>query len=250
MVIMSYVEVWGTRNFHENIGQLALPLWTLSDIYKVSFFKVPVALGAMVSFFSLTLSCLNAGSRIIYPMAQHTVFPKHLGRAHKDNRTPHVAITCYILVILAIPMFLEIYTNPTTIFDDGGTLAAFGFLTAYFLISVAAPVYLKKLKELKAKHVVVSVLACLMLMVPLIGSFVPVPPYPVDMFPYIFLGYMVVGSTWLFIQSRRQPGVLGEIEEDLLVATANHAGIHRGQEGTETVILEPVEVPDAVGSTA
>ena len=50
----------------------------------------------MVSFFSLTLSCLNAGSRIMYPMAQHGIFSGHLGRAHATNRTPHVAVTVYI----------------------------------------------------------------------------------------------------------------------------------------------------------
>ena len=179
------------------------------------FFKIPVALGAMVSFFSLTLSCLNAGSRIIYPMAQHMVFPTHLGRAHKENQTPHVAITAYIAVILAVPVVLEIFTNPLTTFGDAGTLAAFGFLTAYFLISVAAPVYLKKQRELRPRHVVVAAMACLLLMVPLIGSFYPVPPFPVDIFPYIFLAYMLVGSGWLFAVSRRNRGMFAEIEMDL-----------------------------------
>ena len=215
MVFMSYVEVFATRHYSVSLNNIALPLTVISKIYGVSFFKVPVALGAMVSFFSLTLSCLNAGSRIIYPMAQHMVFPSHLGRAHKDNQTPHVAITAYIAVILAIPMVLEIFTNPLTTFGDAGTLAAFGFLTAYFLISVAAPVYLKKLRELRARHVVVASMACLLLMVPLIGSFYPVPPFPVDVFPYIFLAYMLAGSGWLFAVSRRNRGLFAEIEMDL-----------------------------------
>ncbi|MGP8006516.1 MAG: APC family permease [Acidimicrobiales bacterium] len=215
MVFMSYVEVFGTRHYGTPLNNIALPLTTLGQIYDVTFFKIPVALGAMVSFFSLTLSCLNAGSRIIYPMAEHTIFPKHLGRAHKENQTPHVAITVYILAILAIPVVLEIFTNPLTSFGDAGTLAAFGFLTAYFLISVAAPVYLKKRGELRAHHVVVAVMACLLLMVPLIGSFVPVPPYPVDIFPYIFLAYMLAGSAWLYAANRRRAGVLAGIEADL-----------------------------------
>jgi amino acid transporter len=215
MVFMSYVEVFGTRHYGTPLNNIALPLTTLGQIYDVTFFKIPVALGAMVSFFSLTLSCLNAGSRIIYPMAEHTILPKDLGRAHRQNQTPHVAITVYILAILAIPVVLEVFTNPNTTFGDAGTLAAFGFLTAYFLISVAAPVYLKKRNELRPRHVVVAVLACLLLMVPLIGSFVPVPPYPVDIFPYIFLAYMIGGSGWLYLTNRRRPGVLTEIESDL-----------------------------------
>jgi len=215
MVFMSYVEVFGTRHYGTALSSIALPLTVLSKIYGVTFFKIPVALGAMVSFFSLTLSCLNAGSRIIYPMAQHMVFPTHLGRTHTKNRTPHIAITAYITVIVAIPVVLEIFTNPLTTFGDAGTLAAFGFLTAYFLISIAAPVYLKKQRELKPRHVVVAVMACLLLMVPLIGSFYPVPPFPVDVFPYIFLAYMLVGSGWLFAVSRRNRGMFAEIEMDL-----------------------------------
>jgi amino acid transporter len=220
MVFMSYVEVFATRHYGSPLSSIALPLTVISKIYGVSYFKVPVALGAMVSFFSLTLSCVNAGSRIIYPMAQHMIFPRHLGRAHKENQTPHIAITVYIVVILTIVSVLEIFTNPLTSFGDAGTLAAFGFLTAYFLISIAAPAFLKKRKELRPRHMLLSGLACLLLMVPLIGSFYPVPPYPVDIFPYIFLAFMVAGASWLYITNRRQPGVLGEIEVDLEAMTA------------------------------
>ncbi len=240
MVIMSYVEVFGTRHYGTPLNNIALPLTVLSKIYGVTFFKIPVALGAMVSFFSLTLSCLNAGSRIIYPMARHTIFPKHLGRAHEENQTPHVAITSYILAIVAIPLVLEIFTNPLTTFGDAGTLAAFGFLTAYFLISVAAPMYLKKLRELRARHIVVAAMACLLLMVPLIGSFYPVPPFPVDIFPYIFLAYMLAGSGWLFVVSRRNRGLFAEIEMDL------EASMLSSQKHTEEVDRALEEVGGAV----
>ncbi|HXQ59281.1 MAG TPA: APC family permease [Acidimicrobiales bacterium] len=215
MVFMSYVEVFGTRHAGTALNNIALPLTVLSKIYGVTFFKVPVPLGAMVSFFSLTLSCLNAGSRIIYPMAQHMIFPTHLGRAHKENQTPHIAITVYIVAIVTIPVVLEIFTNPLTTFGDAGTLAAFGFLTAYFLITFAAPVYLKKLGELRPRNVVVAATAALLLMVPLIGSFYPVPPWPVDIFPYIFVAYVLAGSGWLFAVSRRNRGIFAEIEMDL-----------------------------------
>jgi len=47
------------------------------------------------------------------------------------------------------------------------------------------------------------------------SCFYPLPPWPVDTFPYIFLGWMVVGGTWLFVQSRRRQGILSDIEADL-----------------------------------
>jgi amino acid transporter len=215
MVFMSYVEVFGAAHAHVSLSSLAAPLTFLSKAYGVGFFKVPVALGAMVSFFSLTLSCLNAGSRIIFSMSHHSVFPKSLGEVHPTNRTPYKAISTYIFLILGVPCVLEIFTNPLTIFGDGGTLAAFGFLTAYYLITIAAPVYLKKRGELKPSNVVITVIACVALAVPTIGSFVPVPPFPIDIFPYIFLTWMLIGGSWLYTLNKRKGHIFGEIEADL-----------------------------------
>ena len=213
MVFMAYVEVGGTSNYGS--GWTSAPLNYLAVAYNVSWFRIPVSIGAMVSFFSLTLSCLNAGSRIMYPMARHGIFSGHLGRAHATNRTPHVAVTLYIGMIFALPAFLMIFTNPLTAFGDAGTLAAFGFLVAYYLITVAAPVYLKKLGELRPRNVVLAAIAVLCLLVPTIGSFYPQPAWPVNLFPYIFLGWMAVGAGWLFVVNRRQPGILVDIEADL-----------------------------------
>jgi amino acid transporter len=224
-VVMSYVEVAGTRG-HASLGGLTAPLNTLSDIYGVSWFKIPLSIGAMVSFFGLSLSCLNAGSRIIYPMARHGIFSGHLGKAHTTNRTPHIAITVYMILIFTVPTVLEIFTNPLTTFGDAGTLAAFGFLLAYFLITVAAPVFLKKIGERRPRHIVLAVAALICLVVPTIGSFYPLPPYPVRIFPYLFLAWMIGGGAWLYVVSRRQPGILPAIEADL----------ERGPEPEEVVI--------------
>jgi amino acid transporter len=118
-------------------------------------------------------------------------------------------------MIFALPAFLMIFTNPLTAFGDAGTLAAFGFLVAYYLITVAAPVYLKKIGELRPRNVVLSCIAVVCLMVPTVGSFYPMPAWPVNLFPYIYLGWMAVGAGWLFIVNRRRPGILGDIETDL-----------------------------------
>jgi amino acid transporter len=212
-VVMSYVEVGGTHNYGTSWQNA--PLIALAKIYGVSAFRIPICLGAMVSFFGLTLTCLNAGARIIYRMAGHDVLPTALGRAHHHNRTPHVSITVYIALIVTVPILLEIFTNPNTMFDDAGTLAAFGFLTAYFLISIAAPAFLKKRGELKLGHVAIAVAAFLCLLVPTIGTFYPVPPWPMKIFPFIFLAYMVLGGIWFFVANKQRPGVLSDIAIEL-----------------------------------
>jgi amino acid transporter len=212
-VFMSYVEVAGTHNY--GTAWQNAPLIELARAYGVSAFRIPISLGAMVSFFGLTLTCLNAGSRIIYRMAGHDLLHTHLSRSHPHNRTPHVSITVYMAMIVTLPIILEHFTNPNTMFGDAGTLAAFGFLTAYFLISIAAPAFLKKRGELRHRHIAVAVAAFLCLLVPTIGSFYPVPAWPVYTYPYIFLGYMVLGGAWLYVANKRRAGVLGDIALNL-----------------------------------
>ncbi len=239
-VVMSYVEVAGVQGYKTTLDQIAAPLNVLSDLYNVSFFKIPLSIGAMISFFSLSLSCLNAGARIIFPMARHGVFPKAMGEAHKVNRTPALAITIYIAIMVLISIVLSMITDTLTAFNDAGTLAAFGFLLAYFLISLAAPVYLKRIGALRPFGVVLTVLAVLFLLVPTVGSFYPVPAFPVSIFPYIFLAYMLIGVTWLFIVSRRSAGILQEIEDDMEAYLQHHS--HAAEE------LQPQpEVVDELG---
>jgi amino acid transporter len=224
MTVMAYVEVSGTAGYHTSLTNISAPLNLLSQIYGVSFFKIPLSIAAMVSFFGLSLSCINAGSRIMYPMGRHSVLPPVIGRVHRSHGTPYVAISGYTALILGFAVIMESNTNPLTIFNDAGTLAAFGFLLAYFLITVAAPVYLRKIGGLRPGHIVIAVLAFLLLLVPTEGSVYPVPPSPGNLFPYMFAGWMALGAVWLYSVSRRNRGILGEIEADLEATRAVHEG--------------------------
>ena len=224
MVFMSYVEVFAAKHMGKELSSFTTPLTAISAAYGVSWFKVPVALGAMVSFFSLSLSCLNAGARIIFPLGGHGFLPKRLHASHTKNLTPHIALASYGVLILIVAIIASAQgAEPLTIFGDAGTMAAFGFLLAYFLISIAAPFYLNKLGELRARNVVVAVLAFLCLLVPLVGSFYPAPAYPINLFPYIFLGYMLLGAGRLYWMHRVDPGSLPAIQADLERALAASA---------------------------
>ena len=41
------------------------------------------------------------------------------------------------------------------------------------------------------------------------------PPFPVRIFPYIFLARMLVGGSWLYALNRRKGHIFTEIEVDL-----------------------------------
>jgi amino acid transporter len=213
---MCYVEVFGAAHEHLSLGTLGAPLQTLSAAYAVSFFKIPVSIGGMVSFFALTLSCVNSGTRILLPLGKHGFVSSKLHRTHSTNLTPHAAIGLYYVVLLCFVFFLHaVGTSPLTMFNDAGTLAAFGFLFAYYMITIAAPFYLRKLGELKRGNVLMAVGGCVCLLVPLVGSFYPSPPWPVNIFPALFVLFMLGGGVWLYALNRRAPGTLSDIEQSL-----------------------------------
>ena len=249
MVIMCYVETLGAARSHLELASLGAPLQTLAGAYHVGFFKVPVSLGGMVSFFALTLSCVNSGSRILMPLGKHGFVHKRLHGTHTTNLTPHTCIALYYgLLIVEVFVWHGLGGSVLTMFNDAGTLAATGFLFSYFMTVVAAPVYLRKLGELKSSNIAVAVVGFLLLLVPAVGLFYPLPASPVDFFPAIFGAYMLTGGTWLFLLNRRNPGTLGEIETSLEAALQASTRVASDVEEGSRVGLEMPGL--AVGSQA
>ncbi len=217
-VFVTYMEVYGARGSKATLDTLSAPLNTLAAMMHVRWLAVPISLGAVVSFFSLNLSCMNACARIVYPMGRHGVFHASVGKAHAAHGTPHVAVSVVAALMFLVVTGLYLWHNVVTdLFNDAGTFGAFGFLFAYFFISVAAPMYLKKIGELQPKHVALSVVSVLLLLVPAVGSVYTNPPLapPVKYFPYVFLGYFAIGLAWLLTLRRRTPDMVAGITRDL-----------------------------------
>lgn len=174
-------------------------------------------------------------------MGRHGVLHDSIGSAHRSYKTPHVAVTVTIVLMVLVPTILTLAGMGTQdAYNDVGTFGAIGFLTAYFFISIAAPVYLYRDGNLKLGNVVVSVLAILCLLYPAVSLFYPQPSFPVNLFPYIFLVYMAVGAAWLFVVSRRSPGKIEEIERDL-------ESVHKlfqPEKASEPVIVNTDMVPE------
>ena len=65
-VFITYVETHALANNNPTLDQLTAPLTTLSENLGMKWMGVVIEVGAMTSFFALAMSCLNAGSRIIF----------------------------------------------------------------------------------------------------------------------------------------------------------------------------------------
>ncbi|MGB6430583.1 MAG: APC family permease [Candidatus Acidiferrales bacterium] len=236
-IFITYIETHALAGNSPTLDQLDAPLSTLSANLGVPWMGVLISIGAMISFFALALSCLNAGSRVLFTMGRYGIFPVSIGSSHKRNLTPHVAITLFASIQFVIPstFILLSYAHvggwqmaPFDAFNDAGLFGAMGFCAAYVLISLATPFYLKKIGEMKAHHIAIAVIAILLLAVPIVGTVYPEPPSPMNYFSYIFIAYLLIGVAVVSMRSR----TLDEME-----------GIRKVLEETTTAPVLPVGMP-------
>jgi len=216
-MFVCYTEVLGIQGYKDTLDKVDAPLNVLSSMYGVPYLSPILSAGAMFSFFALALSCMNAGARVMFVMGRHDFFPKSTSTAHTKHSTPHVALAVMAAVMFAIVTISKFAFGWEVLdeFNNAGTMGAFGFLGAYFLVSLAAPAFLKKRGELKAKDVAMCAAAVLLMIIPTVGMFVPLPDPPVRYFPYVFAAYLFFGYARVMAMQHQKPERVGEIHDEV-----------------------------------
>jgi amino acid transporter len=198
-VVTLYAEVLGLRGSGTTLDKLSMPLWSLADLYHVPLFKIPLALGAICSSFSVGLACVTTCARIVLPMGRKGLLPSRVTAISPRFATPHVAtaLSLIAMIVVGASMYAA-RVDAITIFNYCGVLSAFGFILIYALIAVAAPRYLHSIGDHRPQDYVLAAVALIFLIIPAVTLFYPVPPPPGNWFAYIFVAYLLVG--WLYLR--------------------------------------------------
>ena len=207
-----------TQGFGDNATKLGASGAPLGDVLTARPLLVAlVYFGAAISSFACALASLNAFGRILYSLARYRFLHSSMGRVHTRQHTPHLALGCgaglNFLLCASFSRNAELDT-----FGWYGTLASYGFIVVYLLCSIAAPVYLRKTGELIAGTITFGVAGAVLMLLALLGSLYPVPAYPLNLLPYIFVVYMCAGAAWFFILRVTSPATLLQVEQDLEIA--------------------------------
>ncbi|MEK6441455.1 APC family permease [Pseudonocardia sp. T1-2H] len=203
-VFAAYTSVLGLGA--DGLGSSAAPMDDLARSVGLAGFRYVIDLGVVASFFAVTIASINAASRVLFSVAHDGVLHPALGRAHARHRTPHVAILALLPAVVVVPAVMVLVgMTPLAVYAYTGTIGTFGYLTAYLLMAIGMPIFLRRHHTVRAHHWVLAVAAAAAIVYVTYKNLVPVPDYPYNVLPYLYLALLVLGIAWYAIVRLRGP---------------------------------------------
>jgi amino acid transporter len=204
-VIAGYGEVLGFRGSATGLGESANPFRYLSAQAGVTWLGPVIDLGVLISMFAATLACVIAASRVLLLMAHHGLAHQRLTQTNTTHETPGPAsILAAVLAFLPAAGLALHGTSGADIYGWMGTLAVYGFLTAYGLVAVALAFYLRQTKRLTVGKVLLTAATAVAMLLAMVSNVYPnTPPAPMVYFPFVYAGYLGVAMIWFFASRKK-----------------------------------------------
>ena len=209
--VCAYAEVLGFRTVGQDLGSSSAPMHVLADVGGVPVLGPLIDIGALVSLFAGTLACITAAARVLLLMAHNGIAHNSLTATHVRNETPGRAIVVTgIAAVLPVAVLAAHRASGLDVYGWMGSLATYGFIVAYALVCVALPRYLRDHGASHAGAKIIPWLACIAMLLALVGNLYPVPEGPYGKLPYIYLAYLTAGFLWFLLSRRNKNSTPGE----------------------------------------
>src|SRR3984893_6048379 len=172
----AYTEVLGLRSAGQDLGTSQAPMRVLAGVGGVPILGLLIDIGALVSMFAGTLACITAAARVLLLMSHNRLAPGALQKTHARNETPGLAILVTgSAAVLPVAILAARGASGLDVYGWMGSLATYGFIVAYALVSVALPRYLRDHGAYRAGAQIIPWLACLAMLLALVGNLYSVP---------------------------------------------------------------------------
>jgi amino acid transporter len=201
-LLAAYTQVAGFAGVPGGLAGQQQPVRALAAAEHLPWLSIMLDAGLATSFLACSVATVTALARLLFSMGREGVLPARLGRAHPRFRTPHVAIAVALPVLAAVPVVLiSLGVSPARALVPLLTTAALGYLVAYLLVCLAAPVFLHRIGELTVPSVAATSVIVPVLLVVLV-AFVSTAPVSVAA---LVTGAVVplVGVRYLWLRARR-----------------------------------------------
>jgi amino acid transporter len=132
-------------------------------------------------------------------MAHHGLAPQRLTHTNTTHETPgEASILSAVLAFLPAAGLALHGTSGADIYGWMGTLAVYGFLTAYGLVAVALAFHLRHSHRLTFGYVLLTLSTAFAMLLAMASNIYPnTPPAPMLYFPFIYLAYLGAALLWV-----------------------------------------------------
>ena len=200
-ILCGYSEVLGFRGESSKLSDSTSPLHLLARKAGVSPLGTAIDLGALISMFACVLACATAAARVMLRMAHSGLLPDAFSKTHPKFGTPGRGVILASAGMLAPTLALALKgVSGADMYGYLGSIAVFGFLTAYGLVAVALPFARRALGQHSQAIAIVSWITVLVMVVGAVGSVFPIQQGPAFWFPFVYLGYMALGMGWFLVR--------------------------------------------------
>jgi amino acid transporter len=206
---------------HAGLAESASPLQDISTLIGMpSWFTPILTFGVGASFFAVVVAPLNVVGRIVYVMGKEGVVAEQFGRTHEGHLTPHrVLLVAGPSVIACDVIMLAFGVHPMDIVVWVDTYGTYGYMVAYALVAIACVVYTRRAGIPNRLVWVAAVVAVVTMAYTFFANVYPVPAFPLNVIPYLFLATVAAALAWYLLLAKRRPEVIariGKTETDLL----------------------------------
>lgn len=195
------------------LGESAQPLDDIATLVGMpTWFNPILNFGIAASFFAVVVAPMNVIGRILYVMGKEGVVPSAIGRTHPTHLTPHRALLSVGPLVIAVPVVLYLCDvdamDVVTWVDTYGT---YGYMVAYAAAALATVVYLRSINARVPLVWPAATVAIVSMAYVFYANVYPVPPFPLNIIPWLFIATIVVALAWYGTLSRRSPHVISRI---------------------------------------
>jgi amino acid transporter len=213
-LLAAYTQVAGFASTPGGLAAQQQPVRTLAAAEQLPWLSTALDAGLATSFLACSVATTTALARLLFSMGREGVLPARLGTTHRRFRTPHVAIAAALPVLAAVPIALVFSgVSPARALVPLLTTAALGYLLAYLLVCLAAPVFLHRIGELTVPAVVATSVIVPVLLVVLV---VFVSSGQVSVAAVVTASALVLAVLrygWLLVRHPRRVAAIGLYDE-------------------------------------
>src|SRR3984893_4823063 len=181
------------------------PFWQLINTSLSTPWRDALQIVAVTSVLGNLIASHNCVVRIQYGMGRARDLPGPLGWTSRRFRTPHVALLVQTAGSVVIIALVGVLWNATAAFGFISFLEGLAASVAFILIMAAAIRYfhLRHRGDGALKNYIIPVVGIVILIPAIYTSFYPNPGPPLNVAPWVMVGWLLVGAIYLFWRERQ-----------------------------------------------